>query len=96
MYNVVNTQKILRSFNHYLDMGRIDIILPDDLEAKFKREAGRKLGAKRGAFTEAVKDSMTLWLDPKVLEIIEKSTNVKLSAETKEILKKYSEAEQND
>lgn len=42
-------------------MGRIDVILPDDLEAKFRMEAGRKLGAKRGAFTEAVIMALADW-----------------------------------
>ncbi|MDE1812780.1 MAG: hypothetical protein KGI19_07460 [Thaumarchaeota archaeon] len=75
-------------------MGRIDIILPDDLEDKLKMEAGKRLGAKRGAFTEAIKDAVGLWLDPKVLEVIEKNTNIKLNPATKEILKKYQENEQ--
>lgn len=75
-------------------MGRIDIILPDDLEDKLKMEAGRRLGAKRGAFTEAIKDAVGLWLDPKVMEIIEKNTNIKLSPTTKDILRKYAEGEE--
>lgn len=75
-------------------MGRIDIILPDDLEDKLKMEAGKRLGAKRGAFTEAIKDAIGLWLDPKVLEIIEKNANIKLNPATKEIVKKYQEDEQ--
>ena len=44
-------------------MGRIDVILPDDLEDKFRMEAGRRLGAKRGAFTEAVILALADWAD---------------------------------
>lgn len=43
-------------------MGRIDIILPDKLEKEFKMEAGKRLGAKRGAFTEAVIEAMKEWI----------------------------------
>ncbi|MGI0022491.1 MAG: hypothetical protein ACRD9Q_06485 [Nitrososphaeraceae archaeon] len=73
-------------------MGRIDIILPDDLEHKLKMEAGKRLGAKRGAFTEAIKDAIGLWLDPKAIEIMEKYSGKSLDSETKEILKKYRES----
>lgn len=72
-------------------MGRIDIILPDDLEDKLKMEAGRRLGAKRGAFSEAIKDAIGLWLDPKAMEIIEKYSGRNLDSETLEIIKKYVE-----
>ena len=53
-------------------MGRIDIILPDELEHKLRMEAGKRLGAKRGAFTQAITESIELWLDPELEEIIEK------------------------
>ena len=71
-------------------MGRIDIILPDDLEDKLKMEAGRRLGAKRGAFTEAIKDAIGLWLDPETIKLVEKYASSKyLDAETKQIVEKY-------
>ncbi len=53
-------------------MGRIDVILPEDLEEKFRMEAGRRLGAKRGAFTEAVIDALNVWLDPEAERLVEK------------------------
>lgn len=43
-------------------MGRIDVILPDDLEKKFRMEAGKRLGAKRGAFTEAIINAIEVWM----------------------------------
>lgn len=72
-------------------MGRIDIILPDDLEHKLRMEAGKRLGAKRGTFTEAITDAIGLWLDPKAIEVMEKYSNKILDSKTKEILKKYRE-----
>lgn len=73
-------------------MGRIDIILPDDLEDKLKMEAGRRLGAKRGAFTEAIKDAIGLWLDPQLLPIITKYSK-NLDSDTLDIAKKYLQGE---
>jgi len=52
-------------------MGRIDVILPEDLEERFRMEAGRRLGAKRGAFTEAVIDALKDWADPDLAKVIE-------------------------
>jgi folate-dependent tRNA-U54 methylase TrmFO/GidA len=47
-------------------MARIDIILPDDLEHKLRMEAGKRLGAKRGAFTEAITEAVALWISKEV------------------------------
>lgn len=44
-------------------MGRIDINLPDDLENKFRMEAGRRLGARRGSLTDAIVDAIEIWLE---------------------------------
>jgi hypothetical protein len=52
-------------------MGRIDANLPDDLEQRFRMEAGRRLGAKRGAFTEALIDALQTWIDPDLAKVIE-------------------------
>jgi hypothetical protein len=44
-------------------MGRIDIILPDDIENKLRMEVGRRMGAKRGALTEAITQAIDAWLE---------------------------------
>ena len=44
-------------------MGRIDIILPDDVENKLRMEVGRRMGAKRGNFTEAIIQAINAWID---------------------------------
>jgi len=43
-------------------MGRIDVILPDDKEKKLRMEVGRRMGAKRGALTEAIIQAIDVWL----------------------------------
>ena len=44
-------------------MGRIDIILPDDKEEKLRMEVGKRMGARRGALTDAVIEAIDAWLD---------------------------------
>jgi metal-responsive CopG/Arc/MetJ family transcriptional regulator len=43
-------------------MGRIDINLPDELENKLRMEVGRRMGAKRGNFNEAIMQAINMWL----------------------------------
>ena len=44
-------------------MGRIDIILPDDIEKKFRNKVFKKFGMKRGNITLAVKEAVNLWIE---------------------------------
>jgi hypothetical protein len=44
------------------NMGRIDIILPDDKEKKLRMEVGRRMGARRGALTDAIIQAIDTWL----------------------------------
>jgi hypothetical protein len=44
-------------------MGRIDVNLPDDIENKLRMEVGRRMGAKRGALTEAIVQAIDAWLE---------------------------------
>jgi hypothetical protein len=37
--------------------------LPDNLENKLRMEIGRRMGSKRGNFTEAIIEAIDLWLD---------------------------------
>jgi hypothetical protein len=45
------------------NMGRINIILPDDKEEKLRMEVGRRWGAKRGNFTEAIIEAIDAWIE---------------------------------
>ena len=46
-------------------MGRIDVNIPDDIENKLRMEVGRRMGAKRGALTEAIIQAIDAWLEDK-------------------------------
>jgi hypothetical protein len=60
----VNTYKVDYTYNTH--MGRIDIILPDDMEKKLRMEVGRRMGAKRGALTDALKEAIYSWINQEV------------------------------
>ena len=48
-----------------ISMGRIDIILPDDLEQEFRTEVFKQLGMKRGNITLAMIDAIKMWMKEK-------------------------------
>jgi hypothetical protein len=43
-------------------MGRIDVILPDDLEEEFRTEVFKSKGMKRGNITAAIVDAIKIWI----------------------------------
>lgn len=43
-------------------MGRIDVILPDNLEEEFRTEVFKSKGMKRGNITAAIVDAVKLWI----------------------------------
>jgi hypothetical protein len=44
-------------------MGRIDIILPEDLERRLRETIFRKKGMKKGNLKEAINEAITLWIE---------------------------------
>jgi Arc/MetJ-type ribon-helix-helix transcriptional regulator len=43
-------------------MGRIDVILEDDFEKKFRETVFKRYGMKRGNMSEAIKTALELWM----------------------------------
>ena len=64
-------------------MGRIDIILKDDLEKKFRETVYQKYGMKRGNLTEAVNNAIESWVD--VNETMKRANKNKLIGSNKNI-----------
>ena len=58
-------------------MGRIDVILPDELEHKLRMEVGKRMGAKAGNFTEAIKEAIDLWLNQEEVDRFSRTCNTK-------------------
>lgn len=46
-------------------MGRLNIILPDEVEAKLRMEVGRRMGVKKGNLTVAITEAIEMWLSPR-------------------------------
>jgi hypothetical protein len=44
-------------------LARIDVILDDDLEKKFRDEVFKRYGMKRGNLTEAMQEAVRMWLE---------------------------------
>ena len=64
MYNCIMQITLLSRFLYYpFNMGRINIILPDDVEKKLRMEVGRRMGAKRGNFTDAIIQAINAWIE---------------------------------
>lgn len=46
-----------------INMGRIDVILPDDLEQKFRKKVFEKYGMKRGNITKTIQEAIENWIE---------------------------------
>jgi len=46
-----------------IKMARMDIILPDDLEQRFRKEVFKRLGMKRGNITLAIQEAIEQWIE---------------------------------
>lgn len=80
-------------------MGRIVVILPDELENQFKSEVFKRLGMKRGNITKAIQEAIELWIetvslakyiDESIKKILnEMDSNPELTPEQKTIAKQH-------
>lgn len=43
-------------------MGRINLILPDEFEEKFRKEIFKRMGMKRGNLTKAIIEAIEIWM----------------------------------
>ena len=43
-------------------MGRIDVILPDDLDKKFRMEVVKRKGMKKGNIKESIEEAVINWI----------------------------------
>lgn len=44
-------------------MGKMIVVIPDELEKRFQREVGRRFGAKRGNIKSAFIEAIELWIN---------------------------------
>jgi len=53
-------------------MGRIDAVIPDDLESRFRIEIIKRIGGKKGDLQRAVEEAIELWIKNPVVRELEK------------------------
>jgi len=46
-------------------MGKLNLVISDDLDEKFRQGVAKELGMKKGNLTKAVEEALKLWLNEK-------------------------------
>jgi hypothetical protein len=46
-------------------MGKLNLVISDNLDNKFRQEVAERLGMKKGNLTKAVEEALNLWLNEK-------------------------------
>mgnify|MGYP001032881650 CR=1 FL=1 len=46
-----------------MKMGRIDVVLPDDLEKRLREAVFRRKGMKKGNLKKAINEAVILWIE---------------------------------
>ena len=82
-------------------MGRIVVILPDELENQFRKEVSKRLGMRRGNMTKAIQESIKSWITRETTSLAkytaeaienklkEIESNPEFTPKQKEIAKEY-------
>jgi len=65
-------------------MGAIKVILPDDLEEKFREEVFKSKGMKKGNLTFAIEEAVQMWIES---EQRKRSNAAKKAWETRRVKK---------
>ena len=47
-------------------MGKLNLVISDEIDEKFRLEVAKRLGMKKGNLTKAVEEALELWLEGKV------------------------------
>jgi hypothetical protein len=54
-----------------LNMGKMNIVLPDDLEKKFRKAVFEKKGMKKGNISDALVEAINGWIETESQKLIE-------------------------
>jgi hypothetical protein len=50
-------------------MGRLNIVIDDNMEKEFRQEVGKRFGAKKGSIKTAIEEAMKMWISSKSQEL---------------------------
>lgn len=56
-------------------MGKMNIVLPDDIENKFRKAVFEKKGMKKGNISEALEEAIDLWIESESQQITKRNGN---------------------
>jgi len=60
-------------------MGRIDAIIPDELESKLRLEIVKRFGGKKGDLQRAIEEALGVWVNKNTIEMLKlQATNTDL------------------
>lgn len=60
-------------------MGKLNLVIRDDLDEKFRGEVFKRKGMKKGNLTESLEEALELWIDNPLIENLKKvATNTNL------------------
>lgn len=51
-----------------IKMGKLNLIISDELDDKFRLEVAKRLGMKKGNLTKAVEEAMEMWVNSDIME----------------------------
>lgn len=51
-------------------MGKLNVVISDEIDTKFRQEVFKRKGMKKGNLTEALEEAMALWIKSDVIERI--------------------------
>jgi len=53
-------------------MGKLNVVISEDIDTKFRQEVFKRKGMKKGNLTEALEEAMTLWIKSDFIENIKR------------------------
>ncbi|MFB3888613.1 MAG: hypothetical protein ACE14S_03915 [Candidatus Bathyarchaeia archaeon] len=58
-------------------MGKLNVIIQDNIDQKFREEVFKRKGMKKGNLTEALEEAMQLWVENDVIKELEETATSK-------------------
>ena len=47
-------------------MGSLNVVLPDEVETRFRKAVFEKMGMKKGNLSEAMEGAVDMWIEPRL------------------------------